>query len=327
MKTGEELSSTNFSLEPTTVFSIRGHVNILGVHRSTDGVMIVLEPRTTSPRTTELMATLSRQALADREDGSFNMTNILPGSYTIVGTWIDAGKKYQARQSLDMTAADSDGIQLTLTPGWSVLGQVLWDPKPSLEKGVLAVGVRSVNTSVVSGVQTRVAANGTFALRELPEGTYELTTSGQTADCYLKSIRYAGMEVSDDEFNVIRGTQATLEVTISAKGARVQGTVTNEEGLPAVGVWVVLVPEGTRRNEWHLFKQVRTDQYGRFDLRGIAPGDYKVFSWVQVEQSAWQDPEFMKQFEGQGQSLSLEESDGQQINLVAIRTAGQELEK
>ena len=323
VKTGEELSSMSFSMEQTTVFSVRGHVNILGVQRSTDGVTVVLEPRTTSPRATELLPTLSRSALADREDGSFAITNVLPGSYALVATWFDAGRKYQARQSVDITAADPEGIHLTLTPGWNVLGQVLWDPKPSLENGVLAVRVRSVNTSVGSAAQMRVAANGTFALRELPEGTYELATFGQTADCYLKSIRYAGMEVSDDQFNVIRGTQATLEVTISAKGARVQGSVTNEDGLPAVGVWVVLVPQGARRDEFHLFKQITTDQYGRFDLRGIAPGDYQLFSWEQVEANAWEDPEFLRPFEGQGQSqsLSLQESEAKQVNLVAIRTA------
>jgi hypothetical protein len=100
------------------------------------------------------------------------------------------------------------------------------------------------------------------------------------------------MEVSDDEFNVIRGTQATLEVTISSRGAHVQGTVTDADGLPAAGVWVVLVPGDARRNEFHLFKQVTTDQYGRFEIRGIAPGDYKVFSWEQVEQNAWEAPDF-----------------------------------
>jgi hypothetical protein len=129
------------------------------------------------------------------------------------------------------------------------------------------------------------------------------------------------MEVSDDEFNVIRGTQATLEVTISSRGAHVQGTVTDADGLPAAGVWVVLVPGDARRNEFHLFKQVTTDQYGRFGIRGIAPGDYKLFSWEQVEQNAWEDPDFLKPFESKGQSVSLQEGDGKSVDLVAIRSA------
>jgi hypothetical protein len=97
--------------------------------------------------------------------------------------------------------------------------------------------------------------------------------------------------------------------------------------LPAAGVWVVLVPDEAHRNEFHLFKQRITDQYGRFDIRGIAPGDYRLFSWEQVEPNAWEDPDFLKPFEAKGESVSLQEGDGKSIELVAIRTASQEQEK
>jgi protocatechuate 3,4-dioxygenase beta subunit len=186
---------------------------------------------------------------------------------------------------------------------------------------------RSADTGVPNVVRAQAAANGTFALRELPEGPYQLTTFGQTQDCYLKSIRFAGMEVSDDEFNVIRGTQATLEVTISSRGAHVQGSVKDVDGLPAAGVRVVLVPDSARRNEFRLFKESTTDQYGRFDMRGIAPGDYKLFSWEQVEPNAWEDPDFLKPFEEKGESISLQEGDGKSVDLVAIRSASSEQQK
>jgi hypothetical protein len=135
------------------------------------------------------------------------------------------------------------------------------------------------------------------------------------------------MEISDDEFNVIRGTQATLEVTISSRGAHIQGMVKDADGLPASGVWVVLVPDEARRNEFHLFKQRTTDQHGRFDFRGIAPGDYKLFSWEQVQQNEWEDPDFLKAFEPKGESISLQEGDGKSVDLVAIRSAGHQPEK
>lgn len=269
----------------------------------------------------------NRQSLVDKGDGSFEIPDVLPGNYTLVGMWMNEGKRYQAQQTVDVASGDVEGLQLLLAPGWNVTGQVVWDQQPSLEKGTLDVLVRSVSSSLVAATQGRVAANGAFLLRELPEGAYQLTTAGQTQDCYVKSIRYAGMEISDDEFNVIRGTQATLEVTISTRGAHLQGTVADADGLPASGVWVVLVPDGARRNEFHLFKQLTTDQYGRFDIRGIAPGDYTLFSWEQVERNAWQDPELLKDFAGKGQSVSLEEGDGKSVQLVAIRSASQEQAK
>jgi Carboxypeptidase regulatory-like domain len=323
IKTGEEISSMDLLLEPATVYSIRGRVSILGVRRPADGVILMLEPRSTGLT----WATGSRQSLVNKPDGSFEISSVLPGAYTLVATWFDEGRRYQARQSLDISGGDAEAIQLTLTTGWNVSGQVMWDPpKASLERNLMVMA-RNTDTSVPHMTRVPVAANGTFSLRELPEGTYQVSTFGQTQDCYLKSIRFAGMEVSDDEFNVIRGTQATLEVTIGSRGARVQGTVSDVDGLPAAGVWVVLVPDGAHGNEFRRFKQTTTDQAGRFDIRGIAPGDYKMFSWEQVEPNAWEDPDFLKPFEAKAQSVSLQEGDGKSLNLVAIRSAGNEQEK
>jgi hypothetical protein len=62
---------------------------------------------------------------------------------------------------------------------------------------------------------------------------------------------------------------------------------------PAAGVWVVTEPDELRRNIWRLFKLQATDQYGKFDLHGLAPGTYRLFSWTGIENGEWQDPDFL----------------------------------
>jgi hypothetical protein len=322
IRTGDEISSTDFLLEPTTVYSIRGHVNYYnsGAKRNAANVILMLEPRSTGLG----WSVPPRQSLVDKPDGAFEIQSVLPGAYTLTAFWFDDGRRYQARQSLDITSIDTEGLQLNLLPGMDIRGMVNWDPKPSLDRDPLTVSVRPVGTAFQYGAQARVAANGIFTLRDTSEGLYRILTFGQSQDCYLKSVGYAGMEVSGDEFNVIRGTQAILEVTISSRGAHIQGMVKEADGLPAAGVTVVLVPDEAHRNEFHLFKQTNTDRYGRFDIRGIAPGDYKLFSWDQVEQSVWEDPEFLKPFESKGESISLQEGEAKSTELVAIRSASRE---
>jgi hypothetical protein len=229
IKAGDEFSSADFLLEPTTVYSIRGHVNNsnnFAARRSGANVMLALEPRSIGLA----WSVPPRQALVDKPDGAFEIQGILPGSYTLTAFWFDDGRRYQARQSIDITNIDADGLQLNLLPGMDIRGVINWDPRLGLDKDPLTVSVRPVGTVFQYGAQARVAANGVFSLRDVSEGLYRLTTSGQTQDCYLKSIRYAGMEVSNDEFNVVRGTQATLEVTISSRGAHIQGMVTDTDG-------------------------------------------------------------------------------------------------
>jgi protocatechuate 3,4-dioxygenase beta subunit len=323
IKPGDEISSTDFLLQPTAVYSVRGHVNSFGARRNPTGVILTLEARSTGLG----WNVPPRQEVVDKPDGAYEIDNVLPGSYTLTAFLFDDGHRYQARQTVDVVNFDAEGIQLTPVPGMEIRGQVTWEPKPSLEKNTLVLNARPVDSTFQFGAQAVVASNGAFALRDLPEGLYRLTPFGQSQDCYLKSIRYAGMEVSDDEFNVVRGTQATLELTISARGARVQGTVKDVDGLPAAGVWVVLVPDEAHRNEFRLFKYRTTDQYGRFDLHGVAPGDYKLFSWEEVELNAWQDPDFLKPLEPKAETVSLQEGDGKSIELLAIRSPSREQQK
>jgi hypothetical protein len=323
IRAGDEISSMDLPLEPTSAYSIRGRVNGFGSRRNPNGIILVLEARSTGVG----WSLPARQSIVDKPEGGFEIANVVPGAYILSVFSFDEGRRYQARQLVDVTNFDVEGLQLTPLAAIDIRGQTVWDPKPSLERDALTVSVRPADSTFPFGAQARVGANGTFLLRDVTEGLYSLSTAGQSQDCYLKSIRYAGMEVSDDEFNVVRGTQATLEVTISSRGASVQGMVKDADGLPSSRVRVVLVPDGARRREFRLFKQTTTDQYGRYLIRGIAPGDYKLFSWEQVEANSWEDPDFLRPFEDKGESLSLQDGDGKSIDLVAILSASHEQEK
>jgi hypothetical protein len=46
---------------------------------------------------------------------------------------------------------------------------------------------------------------------------------------------------------------------------------------------------------------------GRYQLNGVAPGDYKLFAWERVEEGAWQDPQFLKLFEALGSAVRISE--------------------
>jgi hypothetical protein len=163
-----------------------------------------------------------------------------------------------------------------------------------------------------------------FVLKDVFDGNYRLAVSGQSKDCYVKSIRYGSSDGLDGAFTVVRGTQSSLEVTLSSRGAHVQGAVTDKDNLPVTGVWVVLVPDEAHRDQSRLYQKVATDQYGHYLLRGIAPGDYKIFCWDEVEVGAWEDPDFLRTFEDRGQKISVEDADAKTVDVVAIRTKSSE---
>lgn len=44
----------------------------------------------------------------------------------------------------------------------------------------------------------------------------------------------------------------------------------------------------------------------RYEFVAIAPGSYKLFAWDEVEPQAWNDSDFLKDYEKQGEKLILE---------------------
>ena len=170
------------------------------------------------------------------------------------------------------------------------------------------------------GGQARVDANQQFTLKDLVEGESRLQLFGTSKNCYVKQISYGQTFVKDDVISVSKSSNPALEITISSRGARVQGNVTDKDGLPAAGIWVVAVPDEARRTNFRLFKSQTTDQYGQYDLQGLAPGSYKFFAWEGVESNVWEDDEFLKPFEPQGKEIELHDMDTAKLSLTPIGT-------
>lgn len=116
------------------------------------------------------------------------------------------------------------------------------------------------------------------------------------------------------------GDRGPLEIVLDTGGTRIDGSVTDENGLPFAGAVVALVPDVDRRTQFRLYMDATADQHGQFVLRGIAPGAYKLFSWKEVEDHGWEEPEFLASFESQGTRVIAEENGHIAIRLKLIPT-------
>ncbi len=316
LKAGEEIPNVEIFVRPVTTYRVRGRVyNMVSARRSSTGVIVQLEQRNSNISS----GSPDRQSNIEKPDGSFEIAGVPPGSYALSAFWFEDGRPYQARQSIEIGNANVEGVNLTIVPGINIPGRVVWDGKPSPDRDELFVSITSPDSMVSFNTSAKVVG-GSFVLKDVFDGTYRLRVIGQSKDCYVKSIRYGSSDALESGFTVFRGTQPSLEVTISSRGARVQGAVTDKDNLPVTGVWVVLVPDQTHRDQSRLFQKVATDQFGHYLLRGIVPGDYKIFSWDEVEDGAWEDPDFLRTSEDRGQMISVEEGDTKTAAIVIIGT-------
>ena len=72
------------------------------------------------------------------------------------------------------------------------------------------------------------------------------------------------------------------------------------------------------RGNSRLFNSQTTDQYGKYDLHGLAPGSYTIFAWTGIEQGRWEDAEFLRPQEDRGESVELREEEVKTLNLKLI---------
>ena len=322
IKPGEEASSIDVLMRKVPVHQVRGNVYNQITHKPGVGVILILLPKTNNHEWD-----YAGSSEVQKSDGSFAIQEVLPGPYTLVSLWFDEVISHVNQQAIDVGDADVEGIAVTVSPGTNISGHIVWEGRPALEKDELTITPQLLDVPVGMRGQSRVGRDNLFVLKGLGEGTYRAQVTGMSKDCYIKDIHYGESSVIKDGFTVTRGEAGALEIVISSRGARVQGTVVDSDGLPLAGVSVVLVPELSQRENYQKYKTESTDQYGSFDLRGIAPGDYKLFSWVEAEPDAWQDPEFLKQFEDKGQRITLQDGDHSSVKVIAIQTKAPESTK
>jgi protocatechuate 3,4-dioxygenase beta subunit len=315
VKEGEEVPGTDITLKQVAVFRIRGKVFNQVTRKPGRAVELELVPRGN-----RLEWEYESHGGVKKSDGSFEIANVVPGSYTLVAYWPDEGKYYTAQEKVDIAETDLEGVTLTIGGGATIPGRVRWEGKPSLEGDDLQVILEPETMRFWGGTSARVQANQQFTLKNVNEGDYRIIAGGISKDCYLKEVQYGDSRGKDNTIAVSKGGGAPLEVTISSRGARVQGAVVNQDGLPAAGIWVVAVPDEARRGDSRLFKSQTTDQYGKYDLHGLSPGGYKIFAWTGIEQGEWEDSDFLKPQESQGESVELQDENLKTVNLKLIES-------
>ena len=327
VKAGEEIPSMDFMMRPTAVYRVRGRVvNTIPDSKRVEHPLVFITARGGAIENNSMTFGSSNEV---KKDGTFDLPGVAPGAYTIEAVINDADQEHAVTQSLDVGEADVDGLQLVISKGFSVSGHVRWDGTPGhIEDNLYLIG-RLDGQSAMAGGYARVDRDGSFTWNRLSDSAMRINVEGLNNNGYVKAADYGGVDVLEQGFTPRAGSNATLEFTLSAQGAQVEGTATDENGLPVVGVWVVLVPDAKHRDRHDLYRTERTDQHGVFKIKQVAPGDYALYSWDEVEDGAWEDPDFIRAFEEkkQGEKVMVQERDDKSFNITVIKTSAVEGQK
>jgi protocatechuate 3,4-dioxygenase beta subunit len=236
-----------------------------------------------------------------------------------------------ARIPIEVGNVDLDNVTLTVSSGVSIAGRIRLEGAPAgVEAGqnpLERVGITLQSTSggmnilsmLGGGAPARPAADGTFSIPRITAGDYRVAVNGLGTNLYIKDARLGQTDVLQS-IAILPPVNGTLEITLGANPGQVMGSVTDATLKPVSGVQAVLIPDQLR-NRQDLYKTATTDQDGRFTLRGITPGDYRLFAWEDIEPFSYYDAEVLRQYEQQGKLVRIREGSAEAAELKIIPAA------
>jgi hypothetical protein len=234
-------------------------------------------------------------------DDRFEWPGAAAGKYRLEAVLRRDGKTYGATQIVD-AQPNMGEIVLALGPAVDLKGQLQIE-------GQLPKTVGGVNITLApSGMNRRnvtahVGPDGRFELKEIVAGEYGLVLN-QIAGSFLKSAQYGNKDVRFTRFEIAPAADAALNVVVSMHTAIVEGQVDPGEASRA---GILIAPTGQYHTLARFYYGAPTDDHGKFSLKGLAPGKYKIFALEKMAAADFRNPEAADQLDALGEEIELSE--------------------
>jgi hypothetical protein len=279
----------------------------------------------------------------ENPDGSFELTDIAPGYYWITAQILEPltpelrqqlqtpgadpfllPQPQRAVAAVRVTNSDVDGVELKFYPNLFIAGRVLVDDSALStlpESDSIKIGIRQLFAAIWGPEQNAVLnAEGRFSTGNLLPGEYSVDVRGLPPGVFLVDARLGDRDVSTDVIRILAPQSDELNIRLSAKSGSDNGVVVDSASKPVSNAVIVLVPVN-EVNRPDRFKTTTARNDGRFQIEGIAPGDYSAFSWEALDDNAWFDPNVVRQFEPKGKSVHVVASSNEELQLTQIPAA------
>jgi protocatechuate 3,4-dioxygenase beta subunit len=252
-----------------------------------------------------------------RPDGSFTVSGLTPGTYTLRTGM--PGFDETAIAPITVTDGDITGVQLIAEKASFIRGRVLVEQGQTPPK---ASSVRLFATSSEMGMgagQGMVKDDFTFELRT-PPGHYSIRLMGPAGDWFLHAVRLHDLDVTDDGFDVSSSGVADVIVELTNKQSGATGKVLDENGKALRDGWVVIFAQDPQR--WKTPSRFVTA--ARPDLNdvytvNVPAGDYFIAAIDDIELGEWNDPELLGSLRERATRVTIPDRERMTIDLRMSR--------
>ncbi|MEZ5316429.1 MAG: carboxypeptidase regulatory-like domain-containing protein [Vicinamibacterales bacterium] len=252
-----------------------------------------------------------------------------------------------AATDVSVGGTDLANLSLNLQPGMTVAGRLEFEGAAGGSQDFSRVRVNLVprgQQTIEIGFQppAQVDDTGRFTITGVAPGRYSLQAAagfgggrggqggitggaagaGANAQWTVKSAVIGGVDVLDFPIEIQPNQNISdAVVTFSTRTQELSGTLQDPSGRPTADYTIVLFPADNRY--WTpLSRRIsasRPDTDGRFSMRNMPPGEYRLTAITDAEPGEWYDPAFLDQLAQASIPVSIREGE---TKVQDIRVAG-----
>ncbi len=312
---GGEISGLTFSLLPVRTVAISGTA-LDGQGRPMANALIQVSAHDNA------MGVFSIQGgNRTREDGSFRVSNITPGDYTLIALPTQGMRGWGENVEIglaDITVGSEDisGVVLSPPRGATIRGRVVLNdlassPPPPEAITITALPDGDSRPAFMMGNRpSQLGPDWTFELR-VPRSPAAIRPLVMTQDWTLASVLVGGEDVTDTGLTFRDGETITdVQVVLTTTRTHVSGSVLDDRGQPVPDYTVVVFAEDPAywRTRWSRRIEVaRPDQSGTWGVQGLPPGRYVAAAVEAVEHGEERDPALLERLRTVGTPFTIGE--------------------
>jgi hypothetical protein len=311
---GQILSDLNMALMPARTARITG-IALDSLGRPLAGMVMAM------PRTDSMMFMFGPPGQI-RQDGSFSIGGLAPGSYVLQTNGMGGPDAESASAEVTISGDDVTGVRLVASKPSIASGRVIVDPAAAqtLRPSSLHVMVQPVvfDLPMMGGNAPAVVNDDlTFELKARP-GKMRFALAGQAPGWSIRAVRYRGVDVTDSGVEFRANENLTdIELELTNRVTDLTGLVTNGRGEPVKDYSVVVFAQD--HDKWtpnsRYLRTGRPDQDGRFKVSGLPPGQYHIVALEYLDQDNWNEPEYLERVQSKSTSVSINEGETKSVDL------------
>ncbi|MEJ1932860.1 carboxypeptidase regulatory-like domain-containing protein [Nostoc sp. NIES-2111] len=318
---GQEYSGVQMALKRVRVFRVRGKYTGPLSDAATGRLNVQIREKTPDP----MSMFFGGGNMVNPKDGTFEVAGVRPGAYKLMVMDLSKGRPQPAGATEVVVGNDHvEGVVVAPQAPATVSGKVTVELDPQAQPNAPTPSLKDFRvqlmpvemTGMMFAMPATVGEDGSFQMEGISPDTYRVVVMGPMFNTYTKSIMSGGRDIKDGTLEVSGGSMQ-LEITMSTKVAKLSGTVEKANEAAMAGV-VVLEKVGVVVGFAAGQPMLSVSQTGSFAGNSVAPGEYRLYAFEEVDFTQARDAEFLKKFASQATTVKLSEGESKSVSLRQI---------